>query len=174
MTSSPEASPQPATDPPEAGRTPAAPPATPDRAQLDGLGLRLVPVASGLAQPIHVTHAGDGGGRLFVVERAGRIRIVADGQVAPEPFLDITPLVGSGGSEQGLLSVAFHPEYARNARFFVHYTDRLGDTVIAEYGVGADPGRADPGSARVLLTVDQPYANHNGGLNLFAPDGYLY
>ena len=148
------------------------PTAGPER--LQALSLRLVPVASDLAQPVQVTQAGDGSGRLFVVERGGRIRVMAGGKVLPEPFLDITDLVGARGSEQGLLSVAFHPQYTQNGRFFVNYTDRAGDTVVAGYRVGPDPNRADPDSAQVLLQIDQPYANHNGGLNLFGPDGYLY
>lgn len=137
-------------------------------------GVRLVEVARGLEQPVDVAHAGDGSGRLFVVEQEGRIRIVRDGTVAAQPFLDIVPLVRSGG-EQGLFSVAFHPDYKENGRFFVHYTDVNGDTVIAEYRVSSlDPDRADAASARILLQVDQPYSNHNGGEIAFGPDGYLY
>jgi len=121
-----------------------------------------------------VTHAGDGSGRLFVVEKDGQIQIVVDGAQQPEPFLDIGTLVGSSGSEQGLFAVAFHPDYRANGRFFVHYTDKAGDTVIARYNISQDPNMADPASALVLLTQDQPYANHNGGQIAFGPDGYLY
>lgn len=124
--------------------------------------------------PLYATHAGDGSGRLFVVEKRGTIAIARDGQRLAAPFLDITALVGSSGSEQGLLSVAFHPHYATNGLFFVDYTDKQGNTVVARYTVSADPDAADPRSAKVLLHIDQPYANHNGGLVRFGPDGYLY
>jgi glucose/arabinose dehydrogenase len=136
-------------------------------------GLDLV--ADGFDQPVQVVDAGDGSGRLFVVEQSGRISIVHDGQVLPEPFLDLSDLVGCCG-ERGLLSVAFHPDYADNGDVFVDYTDTNGDTVVARYQVSAtDPNRADPASAEVILSVDQPAANHNGGLLLFGPqDGYLY
>jgi glucose/arabinose dehydrogenase len=132
-------------------------------------------VADGFDRPVQVVDAGDGSGRLFVVEQTGRIRVVRDGQVLPEPFLDISELVGCCG-ERGLLGVAFHPDYRDNGAVFVDYTDRNGDTVVARYQVSAnDPDRADPASAEVILTVDQPAANHNGGLLLFGPnDRHLY
>ena len=132
-------------------------------------------VADGFDQPVQVVDAGDGSGRLFVVEQPGRIRIVQDGQVLPEPFLDLSDLVSCCG-ERGLLSVAFHPDYANSGDLFVDYTDTNGDTVVARYQVSTtDPNRADPASAEVILSVDQPAANHNGGLLLFGPqDGYLY
>jgi glucose/arabinose dehydrogenase len=134
--------------------------------------LRLEPVAAGLDSPVSITHAGDG--RLFVTEQAGRVVIVRDGQALPQPFLDIRSLVSSGG-ERGLLSVAFHPRYAQNGLFFVNYTDRSGDTVIARYRRSAtDPDRADPASAVTLLTFDQPFANHNGGQLQFGPGGLLF
>lgn len=137
-------------------------------------GVRLVEVARGLEQPVDVGNAGDGSDRLFVVEQEGRIRIVTNGTVAAQPFLDIVALVRSGG-EQGLFSVAFHPDYEENGRFFIHYTDVNGDTVVSEYRVSAlDGDRADVASARILLQVDQPYSNHNGGEIAFGPDGYLY
>jgi glucose/arabinose dehydrogenase len=119
-----------------------------------------------------VGHAGDK--RLFVVEQRGRIRIVSNGEVLAEPFLDIQEQVGSESNEQGLLSVAFHPDYANNGYFFVDYTDRSGDTVISRFQVSDDPDRADPGSETVLLQIGQPYPNHNGGQLQFGPDGYLY
>ena len=115
-----------------------------------------------------------GRGRLFVVEKAGRIVILRDGQPLPAPFLDIRGVVGSSGSEQGLLGLAFHPRYRENGRFFVNYTDRNGDTVIAEYRASGDPNAADPSTARQLLSIDQPAANHNGGHLVFGPDGYLW
>jgi glucose/arabinose dehydrogenase len=134
--------------------------------------VQLERVTEGLTRPVHITNAGDGSGRLFVVEKPGRIMIVRDGAVQPDPLLDITDRVGAQGSEQGLLSVAFHPRFAENGSFFVNYTDRRGDTVISRFRAEGD--RADPTSEQVLLQVDQPYPNHNGGLVLFGPDGYLY
>jgi glucose/arabinose dehydrogenase len=137
--------------------------------------VRFTQFASGFTQPVYLTHAGDGSGRLFVVERAGRIRLLREGARQAQQFLDLSPLVLSRGSEQGLLSIAFHPRYRETGLLYVYYTDRQGDTVVARYRVSADdPDRADPNSAQVLLQVDQPYANHNGGLLKFGPDGYLY
>ncbi len=136
--------------------------------------IRLARVVGGLAAPVYVTHAGDRSGRLFVVEQAGVIRVIRDGRLLTRPFLDISARVISGG-EMGLLSVAFHPRYASNGRFFVNYTangNRL-RTVIAEYRVSDDPNVAQR-TERVLLEIDQPYRNHNGGLSLFGPDGMLY
>jgi glucose/arabinose dehydrogenase len=122
-----------------------------------------------------VKAAGDGSGRLFVVEKAGTIRIVRDGVVSPAPFLDITPLVRSAESERGLLGIAFHPKYHANGQFFVYYTDQNGDIVVARYTVSADANRADPASALELLHVQhRAAANHNGGGMLFGPDGFLY
>jgi glucose/arabinose dehydrogenase len=134
--------------------------------------LAIAPVAEGFERPTHVTHAGDDSGRLFVVEQAGVIWVLRDGQRLQAPLLDIRSIVGSEGNEQGLLSVAFHPDFAANGRFFVNYTDRGGSTVVAEYAATGDS--ADPQSARVLLTIPQPAANHNGGLLKFGPDGMLY
>jgi glucose/arabinose dehydrogenase len=141
---------------------------------LDDLQLSLSRVGSGFTKPVYLAHAGDGSGRLFVVEQAGRILIVRDGVVNPAPFLDITSIVGSDALEQGLLSLAFHPGYTGNGLFYVNYTDRQGNTVIARYSVTDNPDEADPGSQKVLLTIEQPYANHNGGQIAFGPDGYLY
>jgi glucose/arabinose dehydrogenase len=129
-------------------------------------------ISEALDQPLYVTHAGDNSGRIFVVEKVGQIVILRDGQPAAEPFLDISDRVGSSSSEQGLLSVAFHPQFAQNGRLFVNYTDRNGDTVISRFQAEGD--RADPASETVLLKIDQPFPNHNGGLALFGPDGYLY
>jgi glucose/arabinose dehydrogenase len=111
--------------------------------------------------------------RLFVVEQPGRIRVVTDGAVAEQPFLDISGLVSYGG-EQGLLGLAFHPDYASNGRFFVNYTDRAGDTQVVGYTVSDDPAAANPDSAIVLFSVEQPYPNHPGGWIGFGPDGLLY
>ena len=131
-------------------------------------------VVEGLEAPVHVTHAGDGSGRLFVVEQWGRVRIVKDGALLEAPFLDLGDEVWAGG-ECGLLSIAFHPDYGRNGRAFVNFTRKRGalETVIAEVARSADPDRAAPGY-RELLVFTQPYANHNGGLVAFGPDGLLY
>jgi glucose/arabinose dehydrogenase len=131
-------------------------------------------VVSGLRAPTAIAAAPDGSGRLYVTEKAGTIRIVRGTTLVAEPFLDIRTLVGSSGSEQGLLGLAFHPRYTDTRTFFVNYTDRNGDTVVARYRVSADPERADPVSATVILTVRQPAANHNGGHLAFGPDGKLY
>ena len=139
---------------------------------LSGVVLQFQAGARGLSFPTSATHAGDD--RLFVTLRDGRIKIVVNGGTIAKPFLDIRSLVGTGG-EGGLLSVAFHPRYAQNGFFFVNYTDKNIDTIIARYRVKpGSPNEADPASARVLLKIDQPFSNHNGGLLKFGPDGYLY
>jgi glucose/arabinose dehydrogenase len=135
-------------------------------------GLALETVAQGLEDPLYLT-APAGDSRLFVVEQAGRIRIIKDGRLLPRPFLDLTDRVRSGG-ERGLLSVAFHPRYVSNGFLYVNYTDARGNTQIERYSVSRDPDRADPSSAHRILSVDQPFANHNGGLVMFGPDGMLY
>jgi glucose/arabinose dehydrogenase len=134
--------------------------------------IRLEPVASGLSSPLYLT-APTADPRLFIVEQPGRIRIVRNGELLSTPFLDITDRVSNGG-ERGLLSVAFHPNYAANGFLYVDYTDPRGDTRIERYTVSSDPDRADPASGKLLLTIKQPYANHNGGLVLFGPDRMLY
>ncbi len=144
-------------------------PATPDPDQYQW---RLV--ADGFDHPIAITYANDGSGRLFVAEQSGQIRLIQNGEIQAEPFLDLTGLAVENAFERGLLGLAFHPDYARNGQFFVNYTDSKGDTVIARYTVSADPNRADESSAQVLLQIDQPYANHNGGDIAFGPDGFLY
>ena len=135
-------------------------------------------VTTGLVRPVHLTHAGDGSGRLFLVEKPGRIRIVENGQLRPTPFLDIEDRVEDGGNEQGLLSVAFHPSYETNGRFFVYYTAQQGDGTIfvSEFSVSAsNENLANAGSERQLLTIPHPsFNNHNGGLLKFGPDGMLY
>ncbi len=131
-------------------------------------------VLAGLNAPVDVTNAGDGSGRIFVVEQAGRIRIVRDGQLLERPFLDITDRIASGG-ERGLLGLAFHPDYPADPRLFVDYTDRDGNTVVAAFtGSAADPDVADPASEQVILQVAQPFSNHNGGAVEFGSDGMLY
>jgi glucose/arabinose dehydrogenase len=133
----------------------------------------LEQVASGLESPVDIAHAGDGSGRLFVSLQRGKIVVWDGSQIRPTPFLDITPLVSCCG-ERGLLGVAFHPNYETNGYFFVDYTNTGGDTVVARYQVSSDSNIADPHSALTILTVDQPFANHNGGQLQFGPDGYLY
>jgi glucose/arabinose dehydrogenase len=135
-------------------------------------GLRLERVATGLDHPTHLA-APAGDPRLFVVEQPGRIRIVRSGRVLPRPFLDIRDRVGWGG-ERGLLSVAFHPRFRENGFLFVDYTDRHGDTRIVRFHANPGADIVDPGTAKLLLTIPQPYANHNGGLVLFAPDGMMW
>lgn len=135
--------------------------------------ISLSPFVSGVENPLFLTHAGDGSGWTFIVGQGGLIHIVdANGKLHPQPFLDIAERITAGG-EQGLLGLAFHPSYSANGRFFVNYTDTNGDTVVAEYQRASEE-RADPASERVLLRIEQPYANHNGGMIAFGPDGYLY
>lgn len=129
-------------------------------------------VVSGLENPLHLT-APSRDRRLFITEQEGRIRIVKNGALVAQPFLDITSKVSSGG-ERGLLSVAFHPRYAANGLFYVNYTNKDGDTHVERYRVSSDPDVADPASGHIILHVNQPYANHNGGHVLFGPDGMLY
>lgn len=136
--------------------------------------LALTPFVGGLRSPVQVTHAGDGSGRLFVVEQTGQIRIIEGGALRAEPFLDLAGRVSCCG-ERGLLSVAFPPDYAARNYFYVNYTNRGGDTIVSRFGLTADPDAADPASEEVVLTVPQPYANHNGGQLAFGTnDGYLY
>jgi len=132
-----------------------------------------MPFVSGLSSPVHITHAGDGSGRLFVVEQVGRIRIVKNGVLQPTLFLDIASRLGCCG-ERGLLNVASPPSYAQKGHFYVNYTDPAGNTVVARYRLTANPDVADPASEQVVLSVAQPYSNHNGGQLAFGPnDGYL-
>jgi glucose/arabinose dehydrogenase len=135
------------------------------------LGVDLV--AEGLTAPVLVVSP-PGDPRLFVVDQSGQIWIIADGALLPEPFLDLGADVTYGG-EQGLLGLAFHPDYASNGRFFIDHTDSDGNTRIAEYHVSAtDPNRADPGSGTTLIHLEDQRSNHNGGWVAFGPDGYLY
>ena len=147
---------------------PGAPPLTSD-------SLRLVPVVtSGLSSPVYLTAPSGDTARLFVVEQSGQIRVVQHGQLLPAAFLDIHTRLVSGG-EQGLLSVAFHPNYATNGFFYVNYTDLNGDTRVERYTVSAaDSNLADTATHKLILFIPQPYANHNGGLVMFGPDGMLY
>jgi glucose/arabinose dehydrogenase len=155
------------------------PPTTRD-AHPDASQYQWVEIASGFDRPIGLTNAGDGSGRLFVWEQSGGAWILRNGEFIDTPFLDVSNLLSDdvfngSYSERGLLGLAFHPQYAENGIFFVHYSDANGDTVIARYTVSADnPDQADAASQQIILQVDQPYANHNGGQIAFGPDGYLY
>ena len=136
-------------------------------------GTALEVVVDGLTSPVHLTAAPGDVTRLFIVEKPGRIRIVRDATLLPTPFLDVTNLVSDVG-ERGLLSLAFHPDFATNGFFFVDYTDTGGNTRIVRFSVSTDPEVADPNSASAILTIPQPFANHNGGQIAFGPDGMLY
>jgi glucose/arabinose dehydrogenase len=137
----------------------------------DAAALRVRQVVSGLDAPVHVAAPRTERGRLYIVEKTGRIRVFENGRLRAAPFLNLRGQV-STGSEQGLLSVAFHPRYASNRRFFVNYTDVNGDTRVVEY---RSNGRtALPRTRRQWLFVEQPYGNHNGGQIAFGPDGLLY
>ncbi len=134
----------------------------------------LVRVTSGLDLPVAITHAGDGSGRLFVVGQRGVIRIVRDRTLVPQPLLDISGKVLCCG-EQGLLGLAFPPNYGQKGHFYVNYTDGNGDTIVARYRITANPDVADAASEQIVLRVAQPAPNHNGGQLQFGPiDGYLY
>src|SRR5439155_18272367 len=136
--------------------------------------LRLVSVAKGLEKPLGVEH--DGSDRLFLLEQPGRMRLVLGGKVQPAPFLNIIDRVTCQG-ECGFLGVAFHPDFAKNGLFYVDYTTgfkKTLHTVIAEYHAQGGAKVVDPSTERILLTIDQPYPNHNGGQLRFGPDGMLY
>jgi glucose/arabinose dehydrogenase len=132
----------------------------------------LQTVATGLASPLYLVSP-PGDQRLFVVEKGGRIRIIKEGMLLPDPFLDLSEKV-SDKEEQGLLGLAFPPDYASSGRFVVHYTDLQGDTRISTFRVSGSPDRADPASESPVLSVDQPGPAHNGGQILFSSDGKLY
>jgi len=135
-------------------------------------GVGLVEIGS-FDQPVYITQPDDSSGDLYVVERPGRVIRLPGGPGEPEVFLDLSGEV-SGGSEQGLLSIAFAPDYERSGLLYVSYTNVDGDTRVVEYRRSDAGNAADPDSAREVLALDQPYDNHNGGLLLFGPDGELY
>jgi glucose/arabinose dehydrogenase len=140
---------------------------------VEAAGITLQQAGSGFTNPLGIANAGDS--RLFIVERAGLIRILSGGTTLPTPFLDLTAVVGDAGAEEGLLGLDFHPDYPSTPYFFVHYTNPAGDVVIARYTVSGNPDVANPASGVILLTIPHPtYANHNGGQLAFGPDGYLY
>jgi len=135
--------------------------------------IALTEFATGFSAPVEIVNAGDS--RLFVVQQSGEIRILnADRTINPTNFLTLTTATISTGGERGLLGLAFHPNYATNGFFYVNYTNTAGNTAIVRYHVSDNPNVADASSATVLLTVSQPFSNHNGGTLKFGPDGYLY
>lgn len=139
---------------------------------LADLDLRRVFAGSTFTRPVYLTHAGDGSGRVFVLEQPGVVRVLGEG--LDRVFLDLSAVVNDGPNEAGLLGLAFHPRYPENGRFFVYYTYGNLISRFSEFRVSADPDRADPSSERVFLEVRQPAGNHNGGQLAFGPDGYLY
>jgi glucose/arabinose dehydrogenase len=140
---------------------------------LPDTGVELVEVASGFSFPVLVTAPLEDLTRLFVVEKGGLIKIIKNGQVLSTPFLDIRSKVSRGG-EQGLLGMAFHPQYASNRLFVINYTDTNGDTRVAVLKTSTNPDVADASTEEVFLFVEQPFANHNGGHVTFGPFGYLF
>ena len=139
-----------------------------------GAAIQLTQIVSGLSSPLFVGHAGDGTGRLFIVERGGMIKVLQPGSSTPTVFLNISARVQAGG-EQGLLGLAFHPLYESNGRFFVYYTRSGGEIVVAEYHVSANPNFSDAATEEILLTIPHPTnTNHNGGMLAFGPDNLLY
>ncbi|MGZ6346641.1 MAG: PQQ-dependent sugar dehydrogenase, partial [Anaerolineales bacterium] len=141
----------------------------------DPAAFEWVQIISGLDHPVDIQNAGDGSGRLFIVEKSGRILIFTNNQLLSQPFLDISGEVMSSGAEQGLLGLAFHPDYAQNGTFFVYYIDLNENSAVARFRVAPDdPNRADLASEVDMFQITQPYPNHNGGGMAFGPDGYLY
>jgi glucose/arabinose dehydrogenase len=137
------------------------------------VSVTLEPFVSGLAHPLAIVHAGDGSGRLFVAEQGGAIRVVRDGRLVARPFVDVAAKISSGG-ERGLLGVAFAPDYPKDPRVFLDYTDRDGNTVVSSLRMDpSDPDRLDPATEIPILHVEQPFPNHNGGALAFTPDGFL-
>lgn len=139
--------------------------------------ISLTLTASGFSHPLGITHAGDGSGRMFIVEQGGLVKIIKSGVTLTTPFLDMAGLLKSASGEQGLLGIAFPPGYgAAKPHVYVNYTgiQGVGDTVISRFTVAGNPDAIDPASAQTVMTVVQPFANHNGGQLAFGPDGYLY
>ena len=167
-------SPAPTTPTPAPTASPtASPPPTPS-SSTDGVVpvLALEPVASGFERPLLVTNGGDGTGRLYVVEQGGFVWILENGTRIDSPFLDVSDQITSGG-ERGLLGLAFHPDFPDDPRVFVDYTNRSGDTVVASFELGLDADAVDPATELQVITIEQPYANHNGGALAFDRDGML-
>lgn len=148
--------------------------AGPTEEQAPADSLRLARVVGGLDFPTYLTSPPGDTTRLFVTEKDGQVRIIQGGTLLPNPFLDLRQEVSTGG-ERGLLSLAFHPGYAQNGRFFVYLTNPEGAVEVREYRASpSDPQQAEPASGRLLIRIPQPYSNHNGGQALFGPDGKLY
>jgi glucose/arabinose dehydrogenase len=166
------------TSPSSPGASPAtapAPTATAGPVALDHLALSLQQKWSGLSQPLYLTNAGDGSGRIFIVEQTGRVRVVVGGKLQAAPYLDVHTLVSTDAPERGLLGLAFSPTFASDGRVYLDYTDTSGNTVVCRYTAGSPSSSAPQWSAPVtLLHIAQPYPNHNGGCLQFGPDGYLY
>ncbi len=138
----------------------------------DPSGFGWMPIVSGLDRPVDVESAYDGSGRLFIIEKYGAIRIFKDGLLFDQPFLNIDDRVNDVSNEMGLLGLAFHPDFEQNGFFYVNYTGDGGHTRISRFHATGDT--ADPASEKVLMVIDQPFPNHNGGAVIFGPDGYLY
>ena len=157
------------------GHVSAIEPARAKFAAFDAQHVRFVELVSGLNQPLLITNASDGSGRLFIVQRVGQILIYKNGALLPTPFLNIQPIVNSSEGEQGLLGLAFHPNYETNGRFYTLHTDQNKSIVLSVFTrSSANPDQADPTSRVTLLTIPKLYTNHNGGTLAFGPDGYLY
>jgi glucose/arabinose dehydrogenase len=152
-----------------------AAPAVPAQAALEAGQLQLVRVTGGFLKPLAVTHAGDGSGRLFVVQRDGVVRVVKSGKLQAAPFLDIDAKVSSTGTEDGLLGLAFHPDFEANRRLFVLYTNAASDLVLARFTATADGSSASAATEEIVLSVGHPGSTvHHGGTVAFGPDGTLY
>lgn len=142
--------------------------------------IQLTEVVTGFNRLLYITHAGDESNRLFAVEQSGKILIIENGVALDQAFLDVSALITQSAlspryTEQGLLGLAFHPDYATNGLFFINYTDLSGGTVVARYNVSlSNPNIADASSAQIIFQISQPFGNHNGGHMAFGPDGYLY
>lgn len=146
---------------------------------IDWPQVSLHPIASGFTRPVHITHASDDSGRLFIVEQGGTIRILQSGTLLAEPFLNITDRVrapgSGGGSEEGLLSAAFPPDFSQRGYFYVYYTNLAGDNQVSRFHLAGAPNLGDPASEEQVLYLNHPtHGNHNGGQIAFGPDGYLY
>jgi len=141
---------------------------------LANLQLGLVRKWDGLNNPLYLTHAGDGSGRIFVVEQGGLVRVIVGGVMQSRSFLDLRAKT-TGGGERGLLGLAFSPKFETDGRVYVNYTDNNGNTVVERYTSSTPSSSAPTWSApKRILSITQPYANHNGGCLQFGPDGYLY
>lgn len=161
---------------PEPTPTPTVPPPTPTPEFASGLpdplNYQWSLVADGFLNPVAIEHVGDD--RLFIVEQRGMIWVVQNGERLEKPFLDIRDRVNNSAFEQGLLGLAFDPEFARTGHFYVNYTAGGGDTIVSRFTTRIGEAQADPASESIVLQIDQPFANHNGGDLSFGPDGFLY